>query len=120
MSSTDGAAAEERLQRFFDDELMPAARALRQARGELFPTHPDPDAATYWAERSPRTMAREGFEVAGLESIDKLETALRDLWQARGLPQLAALSCGIVELARLLKQGDDESDEVSPFIYVMF
>ena len=120
MSSTDEARLARRLHRFFDERVLPASRAARERRGELFERHPDPARESYWLERPRRAMRREDFELAGLESPEHLGRALAALWKARDMPELAALAGELGELAGDLRQTEQEADEVSPFIYVMF
>ncbi len=120
MSWTEGVDPEERIRRFFAEQLSPAAAAIRRRRGELFATRPDPQAETYYRRRSTTRMSAASYEVDGLGSVEGLETALRSFWESRGLPELASLSPGLTELARLLRPTEEQTDEVSPFIYVMF
>ncbi len=80
----------------------------------------DPDLPSYYVERENRTMTPEQFEVAGLESPQRLGPALGEFWKKRRMPELAALAAGLSQLAGDLREVEEETDEVSPFIYVMF
>lgn len=111
MSSTEDA----RLSKFFDRHLVPLAERLR-ARGRLpFPLGPDEQSASYYVAPEP---GEPGF--LELDDPEACERALRALWERRGLPELAALSRPLLELARRLEIREDESGEVSPFVYVMY
>ncbi len=120
MSSTDEPALSGRLRRFFDGALMPASDAVRKRKGALFESGFDPGLSSYYVERSNRTMTREQFEIAGLENPEQLGRALGEFWKERRMPELLALAAGLSELAGDLREVEEEADEVSPFIYVMF
>ena len=64
-------------------------------------------------------MSREDFEPEMPASPEELEPTLRRFWEARDLPELAALAPGLAELARCFYEQEQQEDEVSPFIYVM-
>ena len=82
---------------------------------ELFPLRPDPSAATYWAERAPAPYV---FEL----DAEDVSGWLRARWEAEGLAELAALAEELGALSRELEQKvvNDESPEISPFVYAMF
>jgi hypothetical protein len=111
MSSTDESRA--RLEAFFAEHLVPAAESPR-ARGVLFlPRGAAAAAPTYWHRR----------EDAGdyLDSVDPAATAgrLRAMWAEH--PELVALVDPLLELASTLaRPADEQSPEVSPFIYAMY
>jgi hypothetical protein len=111
MSSTDDTQA--RLEAFFTTQLVPAAQSLRARGVEFFPLGPDAGAPTYWRRR----------EDAGdyLDSVDPAATAarLRELWTEH--PELVALVEPLLELAgTLARPADEQSPELSPFIYAMY
>ncbi len=120
MSSTSDGERRDRIRRFFEKRLMPAAERVKARRGELFPLHPEPDADTYYRPRSRATMTRRDFELPGLDSPDALGPALARLWEQRDLPELAALATEMAGLASELREVEEADEEVSPFIYVMF
>lgn len=110
MSSTDDRA---RLEAFFAERLVPAAESLRARGVEFFPLGPDADAPTYWHRRDDATDY--------LDSVDPAQTAarLREMWAEH--PELAALVDPLLELAgALARPADEQSPEVSPFIYAMY
>ncbi|WP_420129540.1 hypothetical protein [Longimicrobium sp.] len=111
MSSTDDPQA--RLEAFFTGQLVPAAQSLRARGVEFFPLGPDAGAPTYWHRR----------DDAGdyLDSVDPAATAvrLRELWAEH--PELVALVDPLLEMAAALaRPADEQSPDVSPFIYAMY
>jgi hypothetical protein len=110
MSSTE----ENRLGRFFDRRLVPLAEKLRARGVRFFPMGPEPEAASYYVP------PRRGPEFIELEGPAECEKALRDLWEQRTIPELAALAGPILELAKQIEIREEESGEISPFVYVMY
>jgi hypothetical protein len=110
MSSTD----ERKLQRFFQKELSPAAAAIRTRGIELFPLGPDPERESYW-EPGPEDEP-EFIEILP----DDFAAALEEYWNAKGLPELAALAAPLMAMARELEIQQEQSEELSPFLYVMY
>jgi hypothetical protein len=111
MSSTDEPRA--RLEAFFGEHLVPAAASLRARGVEFFPLGADADAPTYWRRR----------DDAGdyLDAVDPASTAarLREMWAEH--PELVALVDPLLELAgALARPADEQSPDVSPFIYAMY
>lgn len=107
MSSTDDDDA--RARRFFGEHLLPAAAKLRERGVHFFPLGPDD--AESWFETPP-----EGDFV----EFGDLEAALRQLWQAQGLPELEALAQPLAKLADELEIREQDASEISPFVYVMY
>ena len=111
MSSTDESRA--RLEAFFAEHLVPAAESLRARGVQFFPLGPDADAPTYWRRR--------GDAGDYLDSVEPAATAerLRAMWAEH--PELAALVDPLLDLASTLaRPADEQSPEVSPFIYAMY
>jgi hypothetical protein len=117
MSSTSSGGG---ARRFFDEQLMPAAKRMRAGRGDLFPTGREDGPGSYYTPRSRTRMDRADFELERLGSPDDLEPALRGFWDGRGFPELAGLAPGLTDVARALHETEEQTEEVSPFIYVMF
>jgi hypothetical protein len=110
MSSTE----DPRLSRFFDRRLVPLAERLRARGHRAFALGPDERSPSYYVAPDP------GEPFLELDDAEACERALRELWQRRGLPELAALAGPLLELARKLEVREDDSGEVSPFVYVMY
>jgi hypothetical protein len=108
-----GDDARARLAAFFERELVPAARALRERGVSFFPAGADPAAPTYWRRR----------DDAGdyLDTLDPEETAdrLRVLWADH--PELLALVDPLLELARAMeREAGEQGPELSPYVYAMY
>jgi hypothetical protein len=111
MSSTE----QTRLGRFFDKRLVPLAEKLRARRVQFFPMGPDARAASYYL--TPRRGKPEFIELEGPADCEK---ALRELWDEQKIPELAQLAAPILELARQVEIREEETGEISPFVYVMY
>ena len=106
--------------RYFEKELLPAATAIKEQGRVFFPEKPDPEAVTYYTRCRKRTVSAGDFILEGCASFEKLQEALAGLWREQGYPELARTAPTAAALARKLYTVESESDEVSPFIYVMF
>ena len=118
MSSTDKAAADPAttrlLDKFWNQQLLPAAQALRARGVSFFEAAPDAKATSYYTSHQSSADPFVKLEPADWEQL------MRDMWQQEGFPELAALATPLMELAEKLKLPDAEQSDVSPFIYVMF
>ena len=110
MSSTD----EKTLRRFHADHLVPAAEALRARRRQFFPAGPDDGAETWYV-----TLPAAEADFVEIDEAALAQT-LRARWEAEGLPELAALAEPLLELARSLEVAEEETPDISPFVYVMY
>ena len=114
MASTEDLDLDEKLREFLRTVITPVAEQLR-ARGVIFFARvPSGNDETWW-------QAPEGsIEPCDLSRVD-IGDRLRELWVREGLPELAALSSRLIDIARTVAAAEPEaSAEVSPFIYVMF
>jgi hypothetical protein len=103
---------EELLTAFYRDRLLPLAELAKERGVEFFPLGAEVDAESYYKDRSD-----DGNYVHKINSAD-LAGELAKLWA--DLPELAALAAPVVELAEAIKEDEESSEEVSPFIYAMF
>ena len=110
MSSID----QETLRRFFSGTLAEVARALRRRRYVAFPSGPDEDAESWYVDVDPDAPTFVTVEVA------ELEAELCRMWEAEGLPELAGITRDLLQMAEALQVDEDESAEISPFLYVMY
>jgi hypothetical protein len=110
MSSTD----EAKLRRFYRDELCAAADALSARGVRFFPLGPEPERET-WYERVPPGLP----ELISFEP-DEAERLVREQWEREGLPELARLARRLFALAHGLELSEEQSADVSPFVYVMY
>ena len=115
MSPTDESAA-----RLLLDRMALVAEKLRERGVELIPLRPDPTAATYFQARPRRSMAPSDFESGVGTSVEAFRDELAAHWEGERLRELADLAGDCAALAASLRAAQDPSDEVSPFIYVMF
>ncbi len=120
MNSTDGDSITALIRSFHAEEIVPLAARLAARGKSPFPLGFDPQARSYFVERTQRTMEPADFEVFGPESPGDFEQALARLWTQQGWTELAPLAPRLAEIARALYFVEDQDDEVSPFIYVMF
>lgn len=110
MSSTDDA----RLRRFYVERLEPAARRLRERGVAFFPLGPDPSETTYYV--APPT----GPDFFPLDDEATCGEALRQTWSSQGYPELAELVPELMAIARELELVEEETADISPFVYVMY
>ena len=105
---------EAKMRRFFKRHLVRAAQELRERGVRFFALGPEKEAESWYVD-GPFGEA----EFVRIEKAD-LEIAMRDMWKAQDLPELAELVTSLMKLARTLEPYEDDSEEVSPFIYVMY
>jgi hypothetical protein len=116
MSSTNpkgGSSVDrDRLRRFYLEKLVPAAEQLRKRGVTMFPLGAD-DAPSWYAD--PPTYPE-------LIEIDPASFGedLKRLWQSKDLPELSDLAVALGGLAGELEVVAEQSEDVSPFVYVMF
>jgi hypothetical protein len=96
------------LRTFYRDKLLP----LAEKRSDFFPLAGDQSAASYYIDRGD-----DGNYVHEINSAD-LVSELEKLWL--DFPELAALAAPLIELADSIKEDEESTEEVSPFIYAMF
>jgi hypothetical protein len=119
MSSTEK-QKQDALRIFFNKELMPLARKLKDAGRPMFPTGAEPGAVTYFKTRARTAMSREDFALPGVDSPAAFAGAMKAHWERSKLPEMAALAPTMGKLAEILRGEPEKDEEVSPFIYVMF
>jgi hypothetical protein len=105
---------------FFNDVLVPLARRERAAGREFFALRPDAAAESYYVEPTRRTMTPDDFELRAAESVADFIRELAALWVAEGRGELVAMAARLGELASVLGAEEQQEEDVSPFIYVMF
>jgi hypothetical protein len=107
---------DEELVAFYRERLEPLARQAEERGLKFFPVGQDVVRDSYYIDRND-----DGNYIHSIDSKN-IENELKTLWSKTELPELADLVKELVELANKLResQGDESSDEVSPFIYAMF
>ena len=106
MSSID----ERALREFYRTQLAPAAARLRERRSGVFELGATDEESWYVDYTS-------GTEL-GEMSTESFEDRLYEVW--KGDPELLELIPGLMEMSRGLEVKLEETDDVSPFIYIMF
>jgi hypothetical protein len=103
------------LRSFYAERLLPLAKITRERGIELFPLSPDEGAASYYKERDD-----DGCYVHEINA-EEITAQLKALWSTGELSELAELAEPLTSLAEILREQEEEdSSDVSPFIYAMF
>ena len=109
-----------KIQNFFEQELMLLATELKQQRG-IIPWVPlDADASTYYKTRKKTRMSKQDFEIGGHSTLETFAADLTAFWENNDDSKICKLIPSLTELANELYFVEDESEELSPYIYVMF
>ena len=108
------------IDRLFSGELLPLAARLKNEGVKLLETRLEKGASSYFVRRPSIGMTKGDFETGGCSSPDTLEADLARLWARGNDGSLAILAPGIARLARSLRLVEEESGDVSNFIYVMY
>jgi len=97
------------VQRFFKKQLLPAAAGVHRRGATFYPAGPD-DAESWYCDAP---------EEPDLMEIDerRWSALLEARWNGEGLAELAG---PLVDLARKLRSRAPQSNELSPFIYVIY
>lgn len=120
MSSTDQNDPEAAIRAFCEDEFRPIAERVIADGPRCFAHGPDPAASSYYVQRERTSMRKADFETPAFRTAEEFADELTAMWRSQGFDALCPLAPAMARLAEQLKQGDAQSDEVSPFVYVMF
>jgi len=112
--------ADKDIDRLFSEELLPLASRLKSEGAKLLETQWEKDASSYFVRRQRVAMTRSDFETGGCASPDAIEADLARLWNRGNDSSLATLAPGMARLARTLRQAEEQTGDVSNFIYVMY
>jgi hypothetical protein len=105
---------------FFDEVLVPVALGERAQGREFFALRPDAEAESYYVEPTKRAMKPEDFELRAADSVEDFISELAALWLSEGREELASMAPRLAALASEVREDEEQSDDVSPFMYVMF
>ena len=105
---------------FFKEHLTPLAARERDREKSFFPLGADQRAESYYAEPTRRVMRVSDFELRAAHSLADFVKELAALWSNEGHEELAALAPRLLELAEEMGAHEEQSEDVSPFMYVMF
>ena len=109
-----------KIQNFFEQELMLLATELKQQR-DIIPWVPlDADANTYYKTRQKTRMSKQDFEIGGHSTLETFASDLTAFWENNDDSKLCKMIPSLTELANELYFVEDESEKLSPYIYVMF
>lgn len=120
MNSTDPKNNLSMISKVFSEQLLPLAAQIKANKKDFFEKHGDPSRKTYYVQREQRTVNRDSFAPIGCETEGELSSALAKLWESQGYPELILLAQSFATLAVACRSDEEQSEEVSPFIYVMF
>jgi hypothetical protein len=102
------------LRRFYANELIAVAEKLRSSGYEGISLGRDENVGTWYVDVDAESAVFIEVEV------EQVTARLRGIWEGEDLQELAALSASLVEVARDLRTDEDESADISPFMYVMY
>jgi hypothetical protein len=105
---------------FFREVLVPVALRERARGREFFALRPDAEAESYYVEPTNRLMKPSDFELRASESVEDFIRELAALWASEGLEEPAAMAPRLAALASGFREDEEQPDDVSPFMYVMF
>ena len=109
-----------KIKHFFEQDLMPLTAKIKQQQ-EIIPwVHLDADAITYYKTRTKTTMSKEDFEIGGHSTLDSFAADLTSFWHDNKDYNFCELVPKLEELACELRVDEDQNEEISPYIYVMF
>lgn len=126
MNSTEARGEErdalkaQRASDFFREVLVPLALKERESGREFFALRPEASAESYYVEPTKREMRPEDFELRAGESVEEFVRELAALWSSEGREELAATAPRLAALAAEVREDEEQPDDVSPFMYVMF
>ena len=109
-----------KIQNFFEQELMLLATELKQQRGIIPWVSLDADASTYYKTRQKTRMSKQDFEIGGHSTLETFAADLTTFWENNDDSKLCKMIPSLTELANELYFVEDESEKISPYIYVMF
>lgn len=118
--------SERRLAKAIDDLFtkLVATRSPKAPGGErrtrFFPLGAEADAESYWQVRDRKTFAPEDFDALGSSTAEELGDRLIELWQDAEFPELESIVRELTRLSESLRINEEQQDEVSAFIYVMY
>tara|TARA_B110000261_G_scaffold154357_1_gene185891 strand:+ start:1480 stop:1851 length:372 start_codon:yes stop_codon:yes gene_type:complete len=109
-----------KIQNFFEQELMLLATELKQQRAIIPWASLDADASTYYKTRQKTRMSKQDFEIGGHSTLETFAADLTTFWENNDDSKLCKMIPSLTELANELYFVEDESEKISPYIYVMF
>ena len=108
------------LRSFFTSEMLPLAARLKSGGHRFLETSLDPRAGSYYVPRTKRRMDRADFEALADLTPETLSRELTAFWRATGRDALLPLVPTLCKLASALRNTERPTDDVSPFVYMMY
>lgn len=93
---------------------------LRPLQKNYFSKGFDKEATSYFVTRKNRQMTKEMFELGSQMNAATFTNSLLILWTETDTPELRPLAKPLADLAQSVYSIENQSEEVSPFIYVMY
>ena len=117
---TDKTKTDIEIDRFFTHQLLPL-KAASPPNGETpLAVGQDKNAETYFVQRAHKQMSRSDFESGGIASVETAQADLIRACERTDAAYMVALAPGIAALASALREGRQESSDVSEFVYAMY
>lgn len=104
----------ELLTNFFEQKLLPFAKLSKDEGRSIFPYSTGENIESYYQERKDSDSY-----VYELDASD-LAGEIARLWLSLEIPELAKIADDLIELAEKIRDGEESSGDVSPFVYAMF
>ena len=108
------------IDRFFDAEILPLSAHSRRGNESLLATDMLDSDSSYFVRRTHTQMGKADFESGGCASPESAEADLVRACERSGAAYMVALAPHIATLARSLREVQQESSEVSEFVYAMY
>ena len=109
-----------KIQNFFEQELMLLAAELKQQQDIIPWVTLDVNASTYYKARQKTSMSKQDFEIGGHSTLETFAADFTAYWENNDDSKLCKMIPSLTELANELYFVEDESEKISPYIYVMF
>lgn len=107
------------IRQLFNKDILPLALEFKKRNISFFPTSFNHDEPTYYLIRERSAMRAEEYELS-VSQASELEKEMIKVWNSQGCSELIPLASKTANLAESLRFIEICSEEVSPFIYVMF
>ena len=108
------------IDRFFTSQILPLKAASRPNGGTQLALGQDKRAETYFVQRTHKQMSKGDFESGGFASVETAQADLIRACERTDAAYMVALAPGIAALASALREGRQESSDISEFVYAMY
>lgn len=109
-----------KIQLFFEQELIPLAAEIKKQQDIIPWISLDTGASTYYKTRQKTSMSKLDFEIGGHSTLETFAADLAAFWNNNDDSKLSELVPSLAKLANELHVAEDQSEEISPYVYVMF